>query len=82
MGFKGEPDEASGAWTPWFDMPGRRSRDHAIVCGHWSALGVRLRDDLMSLDSGCVWGRALTAVRLHDRRLFEAPCRGLRGRED
>ena len=80
--FKGEPGEASEEWTPWFDMPGRRSRDHAIVCGHWSALGVQLREDLLSLDSGCVWGRALTAVRLQDRRLFEAPCRGIRGRED
>jgi bis(5'-nucleosyl)-tetraphosphatase (symmetrical) len=80
--FKGDPGEASEEWTPWFDMPGRRSRDHAIVCGHWSALGVRVRADLLSLDSGCVWGRSLTAVRLHDRRLFEAPCRGIRGRED
>lgn len=74
MGFKGEPGEASDAWTPWFDMPGRRSRDHTIVCGHWSALGVKLRRDLLSLDSGCVWGRALTAVRLEDRRVYEVPC--------
>ena len=72
--FKGEPGEASDGWTPWFDVPGRQSRDHAIVCGHWSALGVRVRSDLISLDSGCVWGRTLTAVRLHDRRLFEVPC--------
>jgi bis(5'-nucleosyl)-tetraphosphatase (symmetrical) len=74
MGFKGEPGEASQAWTPWFDMPGRRSRDHTIVCGHWSALGVVVRKDLLSLDSGCVWGRSLTAVRLDDRRLYEVPC--------
>ena len=80
--FKGEPGEASIGWTPWFDFPGRRSRDHAIVCGHWSALGVRLRPDLVSLDSGCVWGRSLTAVRLHDRRLFEVGCPPARGRED
>lgn len=82
LGFKGEPGEASESWTPWFDIPGRRSADHAIVCGHWSALGVRLRPDLLSLDSGCVWGRSLTAVRLEDRRLFEASCRLVRGRED
>jgi bis(5'-nucleosyl)-tetraphosphatase (symmetrical) len=80
--FKGEPGEVSGAWTPWFDAPGRRNADHAIVCGHWSALGVVVRPDLLSLDSGCVWGRSLTAVRLRDRRLYEAPCRGIRGRED
>lgn len=80
--FKGEPGEASDDWTPWFDMPGRRNRDHAIVCGHWSALGVQVRPDLLSLDSGCVWGRSLTGVRLSDRRLFEVACPRSRGRED
>ena len=80
--FKGEPGEASDAWTPWFDVPDRRSRDHAIVCGHWSALGLRIRDDLLSLDSGCVWGRSLTAVRLGDRAVFEVPCPAGRGTED
>ena len=80
--FTGEPGEASEGLTPWFDSPGRRSADHAIVCGHWSALGVVVRPDLLSLDSGCVWGRSLTAVRLRDRRLYEASCRGVRGRED
>jgi len=74
LGFKGEPGDTHGELTPWFDVAGRRSRDHAIVCGHWSALGVVVRPDLMSLDSGCVWGRALTAVRLEDRRLFSVAC--------
>ena len=72
--FKGEPGEASAEWQPWFDFPGRRSADHAIVCGHWSALGLRIRPDLLSLDSGCVWGRSLSAVRLGDRSVFETPC--------
>jgi bis(5'-nucleosyl)-tetraphosphatase (symmetrical) len=72
--FKGEPTETSEKWTPWFDMPERRSRDHTMVCGHWSALGVRLRPDLLSLDSGCVWGRSLTAVRLEDRQVFSVGC--------
>jgi len=75
LAFKGEPEEAADpSWRPWFDVPGRRSRDHAIVCGHWSALGLRLRPDLLSLDSGCVWGRALSAVRLGDRRVFQVEC--------
>jgi len=74
LGFKGEPGDQGGGLTPWFDVAGRRSRDHAIVCGHWSALGVVVRPDLMSLDSGCVWGRSLTAVRLDDRRLFRVAC--------
>lgn len=74
LGFKGEPGEAHDAWTPWFDMPERRSADHTIVCGHWSALGVRVRPDLLSLDGGCVWGRCLTAIRLEDRELFTVAC--------
>jgi bis(5'-nucleosyl)-tetraphosphatase (symmetrical) len=58
---------------PWFDFPGRRSQDTTIVCGHWSALGLLLRDDLIALDTGCVWGGPLTAIRLEDRRLFQEP---------
>ena len=74
LGFKGEPGEANDEWLPWFDVPARRSRDHIVVCGHWSALGLRLRDDLFALDSGCVWGRSLTAVRLEDRAVFAVRC--------
>jgi bis(5'-nucleosyl)-tetraphosphatase (symmetrical) len=80
--FKGEPEEAHAEWTPWFDMPGRRSADHVVVCGHWSALGLEIRPDLLSLDSGCVWGRCLTAVRLEDRRVFQADCPPEAGKED
>ena len=74
LAFKGEPGERSGSFTPWFDMPGRASRDHTVVCGHWSALGLSLRHDLVSLDSGCVWGRSLTALRLEDREVFAVAC--------
>jgi bis(5'-nucleosyl)-tetraphosphatase (symmetrical) len=74
LGFKGEPGEASDQWTPWFDVKGRRSRDHVVVCGHWSALGHRNRGDHIALDSGWVWGRSLTAVRLEDRAVFEVRC--------
>jgi bis(5'-nucleosyl)-tetraphosphatase (symmetrical) len=81
LSFKGEPGDAHDEWTPWFDHPARASRDHAIVCGHWSALGLKLRPDLLALDSGCVWGRSLSAVRLDDRRLFQARCAGLPARE-
>ena len=72
--FKGEPGDAGDGLTPWFDVPGRRSADHAVVCGHWSALGRVVRADLLALDSGCVWGRALSAVRLEDRTVFEVAC--------
>jgi bis(5'-nucleosyl)-tetraphosphatase (symmetrical) len=81
LAFKGEPGEASDGWRPWFDMPERRSRGTPVVFGHWSALGLSLRPDLLGLDSGCVWGRALTAVRLHDRTLFQVQCPPSKGRE-
>jgi bis(5'-nucleosyl)-tetraphosphatase (symmetrical) len=38
--------------------------DHVVVCGHWAALGLLLRDDVVACDSACVWGGELTAVRL------------------
>lgn len=59
---------------PWFDVPGRRSAGTPIVFGHWSALGLLLRPDLVGLDSGCVWGGKLTAVCLDDRALLEVDC--------
>jgi len=71
---KGETAKAPPGFFPWFDAPGRASRDHTIVCGHWSTLGLKLRPDLLALDSGCVWGGSLSAVRLEDRKLFQIPC--------
>ena len=82
LAYKGEPGEARSDWTPWFDVPGRASRDHVVVCGHWSALGLEIRADLMSIDSGCVWGRSLSAVRLEDRRVIAVDCPPAPGRED
>ncbi len=71
---KGETAKAPPGYMPWFDVPGRASRDVTLVTGHWSALGLRIRPDLLALDTGCVWGNALSAVRLEDRRVFQTPC--------
>jgi len=73
-GAKGPPERGPAGCVPWFDAPNRKSADHAIVCGHWSALGFRQTDKLLALDSGCLWGGSLTAVRLEDRRVFQMPC--------
>ena len=62
------------ALLPWFDLPGRRSAGTPVVFGHWSALGLLLRPDLVGLDSGCVWGGKLTALCLDDRALLEVDC--------
>lgn len=80
--FKGEPGDAHDEWTPWFDVPARASRDHTVVCGHWSALGLQVRPDLLALDSGCVWGRELSAVRLRDRSVVSVRCPEAAGREE
>ena len=59
---------------PWFDLPDRRSADTTVVFGHWSAIGLQLRPNLIGLDTGCLWGGKLTAVRLQDRALFQVDC--------
>ena len=58
----------------WFDMPGRRTANRTVVFGHWSTLGLLQRPGLIGLDSGCVWGNALSAIRLEDGALFQQPC--------
>ena len=71
---KGEMAAAPAGYLPWFEVPGRAASRSTIICGHWSALGVKLAPKLLMLDSGCVWGRNLTAIRLDDRRLFQVGC--------
>lgn len=77
--FKGPPGDAPAGTMPWFDVPGRRSTTARVICGHWSALGLRMRDDLVAVDTGCLWGRALTAVRLHDRTVFQVMGESVKG---
>ncbi|MDP1900623.1 MAG: symmetrical bis(5'-nucleosyl)-tetraphosphatase [Rubrivivax sp.] len=64
--------ETAGAgppgFRPWFDVPGRRTAGQPIAFGHWSTLGLVNRPDLLALDTGCVWGGALTAVRVDGGR--------------
>ena len=69
--FKGPPDEAPPGCLPWFQVPGRRSARLTIVFGHWAAMGLRLEPKAIGLDSGCVWGHRLSAIRLEDRELFQ-----------
>jgi bis(5'-nucleosyl)-tetraphosphatase (symmetrical) len=85
LAFKGGIEDAPAHAIPWFRVPGRRSRDLRIVCGHWSTLGYHQGDGVLSIDTGCVWGQKLCAVRL-DRQaspLF-VPCSssGLSGAAD
>ena len=72
--FKGEAGDIPQGYFPWFDIPNRASAGAKIICGHWSALGLRLTPNVYALDSGCLWGGALSALRLEDRKLFQVPC--------
>jgi len=72
-------DRLPSGYLPWYDAPGRASRDERVIFGHWAALGLLLREDVVCLDSGCVWGRALSALRLEDRRIFQLDCPELEG---
>lgn len=71
---KGPLSSAPPKHYGWFAVPGRKSANHTLVCGHWSALGLRVEPNLLALDSGCLWGGALTAVRLEDRKVTQIHC--------
>jgi bis(5'-nucleosyl)-tetraphosphatase (symmetrical) len=79
-GFSGPPEQAPAGYLPWFRHPHRRRADITIVCGHWAALGLHVEPTLLAIDSGCIWGKQLTAIRLEDRRIFQVDCTG--GRSD
>ena len=69
--YNGPPDRIPSGYFPWFKIKDRKHRDTTIVCGHWAALGLHCEEHLLAIDSGCVWGRQLTAVRLDDRAVFQ-----------
>ena len=76
---KGSPEQPPPGCLPWFQVPGRASAGSPIVFGHWSALGLRVETDCMALDTGCLWGGRLTALRLEDRQVFQVECAGQAG---
>ena len=72
--FKGEARDCPAGYLPWFEVPGRASAGATIICGHWSALGLKLTPNVITLDTGCLWGGPLSAIRLEDRQVFQVPC--------
>jgi len=74
MDFKTKGKTPPPGYQPWYAF--RPKGKEAIACGHWSAQGLKITEKLAALDSGCVWGGKLTALRLEDRALFEVPCAG------
>jgi len=74
-------DAAPPGYMPWFEVPSRQTAGSIVAFGHWSTLGWLDRPDLLSLDSGCVWGGCLSALRLADaasgttQALFQVKCK-------
>lgn len=68
------PEQPPPGYMPWFDVPERLTQETTIVFGHWSTLGLILRPNIIGLDTGCVWGGKLSALRLSDRKLVQVDC--------
>jgi len=74
MEFRAKGTHPPPGYEAWFDL--RAGDTHTVIFGHWSALGLKLGPRLAALDSGCVWGGSLSALRLEDRALYQISCRG------
>ncbi len=74
--LKDAPGRQPAPYLPWFEVPGRKSTDLNIIFGHWSTLGRHAQPGVVCLDSGCVWGGQLTALRLDDGHWFSVSCEG------
>jgi len=72
-GFPGPPEKLPAGLHPWYELPHPRPKELTVLFGHWSSLGPRGGPGFFALDSGCVWGNSLTALRLEDGRLFQVP---------
>ncbi len=75
--YSGSPESGPKGARPWFDIDSARDEGQRVFFGHWSALGLQVRDDAVGLDTGCVWGRKLTAYdRCHDKVISVASLEG------
>lgn len=84
LDFKGAPPAPASPLRPWFTLAGRATRGTRIIFGHWSALGLVHSHGVLGLDTGCVWGGALTGIDLDatDAAAIEAPCGGYQRPDD
>ena len=76
---KSAPLNLPDGYLPWYAIPNRASAGEPLIFGHWSTLGLHATDDVVALDSGCLWGNALSALRLEDREIIQVSCAGMRG---
>lgn len=74
LGEKSSPEHAPPGLIPWFRFPGRRNAGLRLVFGHWSTLGDLCENGVHGLDTGCVWGGRLSALRLDDAMRIAVQC--------
>jgi bis(5'-nucleosyl)-tetraphosphatase (symmetrical) len=72
--FMGELANLPKGLSPWFERVHASLANKTLLAGHWSALGLQVSSRFLGIDTGCIWGRELTAVRLEDRMVFQVPC--------
>lgn len=80
LDYKGSPSTQPQGYLPWFQVPVRRPMPAGttLIAGHWSTLGFHEQEDLVTIDTGCLWGGQLTAIRLDGpRERISLPCRGV-----
>jgi len=83
LALKGEPPPPPSPLRPWFTFTDRATRGTRIVFGHWSVLGLVLSHGVVGLDSGCVWGGALSALDLDAGDVpVSVPCAGYQRPDD
>ena len=70
----GPPGSQPDNYKPWFKHKHRLTRDVSVAFGHWAALGLRVKKRYFAMDSGCVWGGKLSALRLEDRVICQVGC--------
>jgi bis(5'-nucleosyl)-tetraphosphatase (symmetrical) len=78
---KSLPGQQPEGVLPWFQAPGRRTAGDRIIIGHWSTLGFHVGDNVWAIDSGCLWGGHLTAIRVRKKKpiqVFSEDCPGYR----
>jgi bis(5'-nucleosyl)-tetraphosphatase (symmetrical) len=76
---KSAPRNMPDGYLPWYAIGKRASAGVPLIFGHWSTLGLFASDDVVALDSGCLWGNALSALNLDSREITQIDCAGMRG---